>query len=175
MVVQLHLKLLMAMLASSADQSHVCGWLCTIGDGLTMEGNQGVRRSTRSHMRPLQYWRNESVYFGREHTCECWRHKNGCMANAALLSHLTESATLTLSLLLLLLLLPQPFPLSSGWRQGRQTQRGPWPPHTRTRLARSAVPGQSPEHGLAAIRSQWVARNPWLQGLKGECTLCPAH
>lgn len=85
-VVQLHLKLLMPMLASSADQSHVHWFLFTVGDGLTMEGNQGVRRSTRSHMRPLQYWRNESVFFGREHTCECWQHKNGCTANAALLS-----------------------------------------------------------------------------------------
>lgn len=127
MVVQLHLNLLMAMLASSADQSHVCGWLCTIGDGLTMEGNQGVRRSTRSHMRPLQYWRNESVYFGREHTCECWGHKNGCMAIAALLRHLTESATLTLSLLLLLFLLPQTAALPTVVRVETRTPNPAWP------------------------------------------------
>lgn len=37
------------------------------GAGLLLDEDQGVRRSSRSRIRPLEYWRNEHKLYGREH------------------------------------------------------------------------------------------------------------
>jgi hypothetical protein len=37
------------------------------GAGLILEEDTGTRRSSRSRIRPLQYWRNEHKQYGREH------------------------------------------------------------------------------------------------------------
>mmetsp|Transcript_27225 Transcript_27225/g.59515 ORF Transcript_27225/g.59515 Transcript_27225/m.59515 type:complete len:156 (-) Transcript_27225:474-941(-) len=38
-----------------------------VGNGMVTDENMGVRRSTRAHMKPLEYWRNESKQYAREH------------------------------------------------------------------------------------------------------------
>ena len=44
-------------------------WGCRFGAGLGLRTQGGVRRSSRSHHRPLEYWRNEKkVYTVRDHT-----------------------------------------------------------------------------------------------------------
>jgi len=35
--------------------------------GMQLEEGSGVRRSTRAHLRPLEYWRNETKAYGRQH------------------------------------------------------------------------------------------------------------
>lgn len=45
------------------------GHLCHFAAGLGLRTQGGVRRSSRSHHRPLEYWRNEKkVYTTRDHT-----------------------------------------------------------------------------------------------------------
>ena len=34
---------------------------------MQLEEGSGVRRSTRAHLRPLEYWRNETKAYGRQH------------------------------------------------------------------------------------------------------------
>ena len=36
-------------------------------DGLKFDESDGMRRSSRAHQRPLEYWRNEHKVFGRDH------------------------------------------------------------------------------------------------------------
>ncbi|MEW5315575.1 MAG: hypothetical protein WDW38_006994 [Sanguina aurantia] len=37
------------------------------GNGLTTDELTGVRKSSRAHMLPLEYWRNETKTYGRKH------------------------------------------------------------------------------------------------------------
>lgn len=41
-------------------------------DGLKVDESDGMRRSSRAHQRPLEYWRNEHKVFGRVHQSELY-------------------------------------------------------------------------------------------------------
>ncbi|GFH08909.1 uncharacterized protein HaLaN_03952 [Haematococcus lacustris] len=41
--------------------------LATKGAGLLLDDGDGMRRSSRSRIRPLEYWRNEHKLYGRQH------------------------------------------------------------------------------------------------------------
>ena len=44
------------------------------GHGIKLDVDTGVRRSTRTRMRPLEYWRNEKKSYGRSHNSTFLKH-----------------------------------------------------------------------------------------------------